>query len=349
MEKIPVGILGATGAVGQKFILLLADHPWFEIRELAASERSSGNRYQDVVTWKQADPIPESIQQMMVKNCEPNLDCKIVFSGLDSSVAGNIEEAFAHAGYWVFSNARNHRMEPDVPLVITELNPEHLNIIPHQQKNRGWKGAILTNANCSAIVLALSIGPLHKMFGLEAVHAVTLQAVSGAGYPGVSSLDILGNVIPFIPGEEEKIESETQKILGVLDQDRFRPAAFTVSAHANRVPVEEGHLECVSVKLKEKAPLEEVIRCWQEFTGPEHELKLPSAPEHPVVVVSEKDRPQPRRDVWKYQGMSALIGRVRPCPLLDIKYVVLGHNTIRGAAGASLLNAELVFKKGMLD
>ncbi len=349
MEKIPVGILGATGAVGQKFILLLTDHPWFEIRELAASERSSGNRYQDVVTWTQAVPLPETIGQMMVKNCEPNLDCKIVFSGLDSSVAGNIEEAFAQAGYWVFSNARNHRMDPDVPLVITELNPEHLNIIPYQQKNRGWEGAILTNANCSAIVLALSIGPLHKMFGLKTVHAVTLQAVSGAGYPGVSSLDILGNVIPFIPGEEEKMENETQKILGVLDQDRFRPAAFTVSAHANRVPVEEGHLECVSVKLKEKASLEEVIRCWQEFTGPAHDLKLPSAPQHPVVVVSEKDRPQPRRDVWKYQGMSALIGRVRPCPLFDIKYVVLGHNTIRGAAGASLLNAELVLKKGMLD
>jgi aspartate-semialdehyde dehydrogenase len=349
VEKIPVGILGATGAVGQKFILLLTDHPWFEIRELAASEKSSGNRYQDVVSWRQASPIPETIREMMVKACEPNLDCRIVFSGLDSSVAGDIEESFAQAGYWVFSNAMNHRMDPDVPLVITELNPEHLNIIPHQQKTRGWEGAILTNANCSAIVLALSLGPLHKRFGLETVHAVTFQAVSGAGYPGVPSLDILGNVIPFIPGEEEKMESETRKILGVLDQDRFRPAAFTVSAHANRVPVEEGHLECVSVKLKEKAPLEEVIRCWQEFTGPDHELKLPSAPQHPVVVVSEEDGPQPRRDVWKYQGMSALIGRVRPCPLFDLKYVVLGHNTIRGAAGASVLNAELVLKKGMLE
>ena len=349
MEKIPVGILGATGTVGQKFILLLTDHPWFELRELAASEQSSGNRYQDVVSWTQATPIPEAIRQMMVKNCEPNLDCKIVFSGLDSSVAGNIEESFAQAGYWVFSNSMNHRMDPDVPLVITELNPEHLNIIPHQQKSRGWEGAILTNANCSAMVLALSIGPLHQRFGLETVHAVTFQAVSGAGYPGVPSLDILGNVIPFIPGEEEKMESETRKILGVLDQDRFRPAAFTVSTHANRVPVEEGHLECVSVKLKEKAPLEEVIRCWQEFTGPDHELKLPSAPQQPVVVVAEEDGPQPRRDVWKYQGMSALIGRVRPCPLFDFKYVVLGHNTIRGAAGASLLNAELVLKKGMLE
>ena len=349
MEKIPVGILGATGAVGQKFILLLSDHPWFEIRELAASQRSSGKPYQNVVNWVQERPIPENIGEMTVKDCEPDLECKIVFSGLDSSVAGEVEEAFAQSGYWVFSNAKNHRMDSDVPLVITELNPEHLEMIPHQQKTRGWEGAILTNANCSAIVLALSIGPLHKSFGLEAVHVVTFQALSGAGYPGVASLDILGNVIPFISGEEDKIESETQKILGELNEHQFNPASFTVSAHANRVPVEEGHLECVSVKLKQKAGPEEVTRCWQEFRGPEHELNLPSAPEQPVVVVSEEDRPQPRRDVWRYDGMSALVGRVRPCPLLDIKYVVLGHNTIRGAAGASLLNAELVLKKGMLN
>ena len=349
MEKIPVGILGATGAVGQKFILLLSDHPWFEIRELAASQRSSGKRYQDVVNWKQERPVPDTIREMMVKDCEPNLECKIVFSGLDSSVAGEVEEAFAQAGYWVFSNAKNHRMDSDVPLVIAELNPDHLNMVPHQQKNRGWEGAIITNANCSAVVLALSIGPLHKMFGLETVHVVTFQALSGAGYPGVSSLDILGNVIPFISGEEDKIESETQKILGALDGHQFSPAPFTVSAHANRVPVEEGHLECVSVKLKQKAGPEEVTRCWQEFRGSEHELNLPSAPQQPVVVVSEEDRPQPRRDVWKYEGMSALVGRVRPCPLFDVKYVVLGHNTIRGAAGASLLNAELVLKKGMLS
>ncbi|MDA2934054.1 aspartate-semialdehyde dehydrogenase [Acidobacteria bacterium AH-259-D05] len=348
MGKIPVGILGATGAVGQKFVVLLADHPWFEIQELAASQRSSGNRYEDVVNWKQSTPIPESVRGMTVKECEPNLQCEIAFSGLDSSVAGEIEENFAQQGYWVFSNAKNHRMEPDVPLLITELNPEHLEIIPQQQKNRNWKGAIITNANCSAIVLALSIGPLHKMFGLEAVHAVTFQAVSGAGYPGVSSVDILGNVIPFISGEEEKIESETQKILGALDEDGFRPGAFTVSAHANRVPVEEGHLECVSVKLKKKASVEDVIRCWEEFRGPEHALDLPSAPQQPVVVVSEKDRPQPRLDVWKYDGMSALVGRVRTCRLFDIKYVVLGHNTIRGAAGASVLNAELAVKREAL-
>ncbi|MFQ5929431.1 MAG: aspartate-semialdehyde dehydrogenase [Acidobacteriota bacterium] len=349
MEKIPVGILGATGAVGQKFILVLADHPWFEIRELAASERSSGNRYEDVVAWKQSVPIPEKVRRMMVKDCEANLECRIVFSGLDSSVAGEVETAFAGAGYWVFSNAKNHRMDPDVPLVIAELNPEHLDIIPYQQKNRGWQGAIVTNANCSAIVLALSIGPLEKEFGLKAVHVVTFQAISGAGYPGLPSLDILGNVIPFISGEEEKIESETQKILGKLGKDSFRPADFTVSAHANRVPVEEGHLECVSIRLAEKASVQEVVRCWQQFAGKAQELNLPSAPKEPVVVFCEKDRPQPRLDVWKYKGMSVLVGRVRPCSLFDIRYVVLGHNTMRGAAGASLLNAELALKRGMLD
>ena len=348
-KKIPVGILGATGAVGQKFVLLLANHPWFEIRELAASERSAGRPYRDVVPWKQSDPIPGNIGSIIVKNCVPDQECKIVFSGLDASVAGDVEKAFAGEGCWVFSNAKNHRMDPDVPLLITELNPQHLDMIPRQQKKRGWEGAIVTNANCSAIVLGLSIGPLHRAFGLEAVHVVTCQAISGAGYPGVASLDILGNVVPFISGEEEKIESETQKILGDLGQDGFDPADFTVSAHANRVPVAEGHLECVSVRLKDKPTVEEAIRCWQEFSGIAQELALPLAPEWPVVVVAEADRPQPRLDVCKYDGMSVLVGRVRPCPLYDLKYVVLGHNTVRGAAGASILNAELAVHQGMLD
>lgn len=349
MEKIPVGILGATGAVGQKFILLLADHPWFEIRELAASERSAGRPYGEVVSWKQSTPIPEPVRGLIVKECTPRLDCKIAFSGLDSSVAGEVEKTFAESGYWVFSNAKNHRMDADVPLVIAELNPDHLQIIPHQQEKRGWEGAIITNANCSAIVLALSLGPLYKKFGIEALHVTTFQAVSGAGYPGVPSSDILGNVIPYISGEEEKIETETQKILGSLQKDSFRPAPFAVSAHANRVPVDEGHLECVSVQLKKKVEPEEAIECWQQFQSDIRELNLPSAPEQPMVVFAEHDRPQPRLDVWKYKGMSALIGRVRRCPLLGLKYVVLGHNTIRGAAGASILNAELAVKKGMLD
>ena len=313
MTKIPVGILGATGTVGQKFILLLADHPWFEIRELAASERSAGHLYEDVVSWKQATPIPETARIMTVKPCEPNLDCQIVFSGLDSSVAEEIEKAFASKGYWVFSNARSHRMDPDVPLVIPELNADHLDIIPFQRKSRGWHGAIVTNSNCSAMVLALSLGPIHQSFGLEEVHVVTFQAITGAGYPGVPSLDILGNVIPFIAGEENKIETETQKILGRMDGNAIHLADFQVSAQANRVPVEEGHLECVSLRLRQKASVEEAIRCWQEFHGSAQELDLPTAPEQPVVVFSEKDRPQPRLDVWKYDGMSSLVG---PCPTL---------------------------------
>ncbi len=348
MSKVPVGILGATGTVGQKFILLLADHPWFEITELAASERSAGKVYEEIVSWKQTVAIPEKVRKMVVKPCEPNLDCKFAFSGLDASVAGDIEKAFAENGYWVFSNARNYRMESDVPLVIAEINASHLDILPFQRKQRGWPGAIITNANCSAIVLALSLGPLHKTFGLSLVNVVTFQAISGAGYPGVPSLDILGNVVPFIGGEEPKIESETQKILGTFSANAIQHADFLVSAQANRVPVEEGHLECVSVKLRTQASIEDLIACWRDFQGETEGLDLPSSPENPVVVFNEKDRPQPRLDVWKYKGMSSIVGRVRPCPVLDFKYVVLGHNTIRGAAGASVQNAELVFKKGLI-
>ncbi len=349
MKKVPIGILGATGTVGQKFVLLLAEHPWLEIREVAASENSAGRAYQDVVSWKQVAAIPEKVGPMMVKPCQPNLDCKIVFSGLDASVAGDIERAFAQKGYWVFSNARNYRMEPDVPLLIAELNADHLDLIPFQQKSRDWPGAIVTNSNCSVMVFALSLGPLHRSFGVEAVHVVTFQAISGAGYPGVPSLDILGNVIPFIAGEEDKIEREAQKILGSLRDNTIYPASFVVSSHANRVPVDEGHLECVSIRLSRKASVEEIIHCWQEFRGTAQELELPSAPEQPVMVFSEEDRPQPRLDAWKYGGMCSLVGRVRSCPVLDIKYVVLGHNTLRGAAGASVLNAELAISRGMLD
>ena len=349
MEKIPVGILGATGLVGQKFVLALADHPWFELTDLAASERSVGRPYAEVASWKQALPIPESIAARVVKPCRPDLDCRIVFSGLNSSVAGEIEADFAKAGCWVFSNAKNYRMAPDVPLVIAELNPDHLNLIAVQRKNRGWTGAIVTNANCSAIVLTLSLGPLHRAFTLEKIQVVTFQAISGAGYPGVSSMDILGNVIPFIPGEEDKIEEEPRKILGSSNGKTIVAADFAVSAQANRVPVEEGHLECVSVALREKPSLDEVRRCWEEFRGQPQEMQLPSAPSKPVIVLDEPDRPQPRLDVWKYQGMSSLVGRLRPCSLQDFKYVVLGHNTIRGAAGASVLNAELVLQMGMLD
>lgn len=349
MGKIPVGILGATGLVGQKFVLALADHPWFEIHALAASERSVGRRYSEVTSWKQSVPIPESVAFREVQPCQPHLDCRIVFSGLDSSVAGEIEADFAKGGYWVFSNAKNYRMAADVPLVIAELNPGHLELISVQRKNRDWSGAIVTNANCSAIVLTLSLGPLHRAFGIKTVQVVTFQAISGAGYPGVASLDVLGNVIPFIPGEEDKIEEEPQKILGSFNGKSISAADFSVSAHANRVPVEEGHLECVSVTLEQKPSLDELRRCWEDFRGRPQEVELPSAPARPVLVLDEPSRPQPRLDVWKFGGMSCLVGRVRPCPLADFKYVVLGHNTIRGAAGASVLNAELAAQMGMLD
>lgn len=349
MEKIPVGILGATGTVGQKFVLLLAEHPWFEIKELAASERSSGKTYAEATSWKQHFDIPASIRSLEVKACQPGLDCQIVFSGLDSGVAGEVETAFARHGYWVFSNAKNHRMEEDVPLVIAELNPDHLDLISRQRRERGWDGAIITNANCSTIVLALSLAPLYRHFGLKAVQVVTMQAVSGAGYPGVASLDILGNVIPYIPGEEEKLQTETHKILGSLGDKGVLPAPFSLSAQCNRVPVEDGHLECVSVGLESSATAEDLRHCWEGFRGECHSLGLPSSPAQPVMVTSDPFRPQPRFDVDKNGGMSALVGRIRPCDVLDFRYVVLGHNTIRGAAGASVQNAELVLKKGLLD
>ncbi len=349
MKKIPVGILGATGAVGQKFILLLAQHPWFEIRELAASERSVGRRYADIAKWKQYPGMPECVRDLEVKECTPNLDCRIVFSGLDSSVAGEVEEAFASAGHWVFSNAKNHRMDPDVPLIIPELNADHLDMLTLQRKKRGWPGAIVTNGNCSGIVLTLSLGPLHRAFGLQEVNVVTFQAISGAGYPGVPSLDILGNVVPFIGGEEDKIETEPQKILGTLQGDRFVAADFRVSAQANRVAVEEGHLECVSVGFEKSVSPDRVEQCFRDFKSPLTELQLPSAPPFPVIVMEEPDRPQPRLDVAKHDGMCSLVGRIRPCPLLHVKYVVLGHNTIRGAAGASILNAEVAVRQGLVD
>ncbi|HSR49566.1 MAG TPA: aspartate-semialdehyde dehydrogenase [Acidobacteriota bacterium] len=348
-EKVRVGILGATGAVGQKFALLLDGHPWFEVGALAASERRVGEPYGETVNWKQSGEIPESLRAMRVQSCSDELDCPVVFSGLDSSVAGEVEQDFARRGCWVFSNAKNHRMDEDVPLVITELNPDHLELIPIQRRRRNWRGAIVTNANCSTIALAMALGPLHQKYELDKVHVVTMQALSGAGYPGVPSLDILGNVVPYIGSEEDKIESEAQKILGRFLDGRVEHADFTVSAQANRVAVEEGHLECVSLSFRGQRPsMEEVRACWTEFRGQPQRLGLPSAPPQPVVVRSEPDRPQPRLDVWTQNGMAAVIGRLRPCPLLDYKFLVLGHNTVRGAAGASILNAEYVYRDRFL-
>ena len=348
-EKIPVAVLGATGAVGQKFIKLLQDHPWFEVTQVAASERSVGRRYEEVVAWKQNTPMPQSVRVLEVRPCTPDLDCRIAFSGLDAAVAGEVEDSFARAGCVVLSNSKNHRMDADVPLVIPELNHDHLGLIPIQRRNRGTSGFIVTNSNCSTMFLAMALGPLHRAFTVEKVFVATMQAVSGAGYPGVPSLDILGNVIPYIGGEEEKMECETRKILGRFDGEGIELADFPVSAQCNRVAVEDGHTESVSVQLRTKASAQEIIQVLREFYGPPQQLRLPSAPERPVIVMSAQDRPQPRFDVNLYGGMTAIVGRIRPCSVLDFKFTVLGHNTVRGAAGASILNAELLKAQGFLD
>lgn len=349
-KKIPVGVLGATGAVGQKFVSLLEDHPWFELTELAASDRSAGKCYKEATVWRQYKPIPERLKDRTIKPCEPTLDCRVVFSGLDSSVAGEIEENFARAGYIVLSNSRNHRMDDDVPLLVPEVNPEHLALIKVQRERRGWSGAIVTNPNCSTIGLVMALAPIHRAFGVKRVVVMTMQALSGAGYPGHSAIDMLGNVIPFIGGgEEEKVETETLKIMGSLEGDGIRFADCRISAHTNRVFVEDGHMECVSVELERKAKPDEAARVLAQFSSLPQELKLPSAPEQPVIVTDEKDRPQPRFDRDAGNGMSAVVGRIRECPVFDIRFVVLSHNTIRGAAGAAILNAELMKAQGMLD
>jgi aspartate-semialdehyde dehydrogenase len=349
-KKWRAGVLGATGLVGQRLVKLLADHPWFELTEVAASERSSGKIYSEAVRWHLDGPIPEPARSLVVKSLDPSLDCDFVFSALDSSVAGGAEEDFARAGYPVVSNSKNHRMDTDVPLLIPEVNAAHLDAIPTQQKNRGYgSGFIVTNPNCSTAGLVLVLKPLADAFGLEKVFAVTLQAVSGAGYPGVASMDIHANVIPFISGEEEKMETEPQKLLGKWDGARFLDAGLGLSAHCNRVPVLEGHLECISVSLKKIACLKEVREALRNFEVDAELASLPSAIRHPVVVVDGDDRPQPRRDVHAGNGMAAVVGRVRECPLLDIKLTLLSHNLVRGAACAALLNAELLAARGFLN
>jgi aspartate-semialdehyde dehydrogenase len=348
-RKLRAGILGATGVVGQRLVRLLAGHPWFELTEVAASERSLGKTYAEAARWHLDEPLPAAVRGLLVKGLEPDLDCDLVFSALDSSVAGAAEEAFARAGYPVVSNSRNHRMDPDVPLLIPEVNAAHLDALPLQQKQRGYgSGFIVTNPNCSTAGLALVLKPLADAFGLDKVLIVTLQAVSGAGYPGVPALDIQANVVPFISDEEEKMESEPQKLLGGWDGSRFVGASLGLSAHCNRVPVVDGHLECVSLSLKKTASLAEVRECLRHFEVTRELQALPSALKNPVVVMDEQDRPQPRRDVECRNGMAALVGRIRECPVLGVKLTLLSHNLVRGAAGAALLNAELLAARGLL-
>jgi aspartate-semialdehyde dehydrogenase len=346
-KKIKVGILGATGSVGQKFIELLADHPWFEISELAASDRSAGKKYQDAVNWVMQTPLRKEMAEKIVLNCEPNLKSKIVFSALDASVAGVIEENFAKAGYVVISNARNHRFDDDVPLMVPEVNPDHLKLVKYQ--NFGG-GAIVTNPNCSTIGLALALKPLHDNFGIESLNVVTMQAISGGGYPGVPSMDILDNVIPFIGGEEDKMEREPKKILGSFNgKDKIDYADMKISAQCNRVSVIDGHTECVQVNLKKKASKEEIINAWNNFAAEPQKLNLPFAPEKPAIYLDGEKYPQPRMHRNLGKGMSVAIGRLREDTLFDYKFVILSHNTVRGAAGGTILIAELMKANGYLD
>jgi aspartate-semialdehyde dehydrogenase len=347
MSTIPVGVLGATGMVGQQFIALLANHPWFRVAWLGASQRSEGKPYRDAAAWRLPAPPADGVADLTVDAATPGRAPQLVFSGLDSSVAGEIEAAFAQAGHIVVSNSRNYRMDATVPLMIPEINADHLQLLEAQVK-AGWKGRIVTNPNCAAVVLAMALAPL-RQFGLKSTIVTTLQAISGAGYPGVASWDILGNIIPFIGGgEEEKIETETQKILGCLTAGRIDPHPVTISAQTTRVGVQNGHTVSASIGFDHRPSPEAIVDAWRAFKGRPQELDLPSAPAQPIVYLTEANRPQPALDVDRGRGMTVSVGRLRPCPVLDYKFIALGHNTIRGAAGAAILNAELMHREGLL-
>ncbi|MGA7887438.1 MAG: aspartate-semialdehyde dehydrogenase [Acidobacteriaceae bacterium] len=343
-----IGILGATGMVGQRFIQLLENHPWFEVAWLAASDRSSGRSYGEAVRWKLDTPLPARIAAMPVSPATPEGAPKVIFAALDADIARDLEPKFAAAGCAVISNSSAFRMNPDVPLVIPEVNAEHLVLVENQSWRKASGGYIVTNPNCSAIGLVLALKPIVERFGIEAIFVSTMQAISGAGYPGVPSIDILGNVIPFIKNEEEKMQEETLKLLGRLNDGVVEPLAAKMSAHCNRVPVEDGHTESVSIQLSRKATREDLLAAWADF-APLAGRDLPTAPAQPVEFVAADDRPQPRLDRMRGAGMAATVGRLRPCGLLDWKFTVLSHNTIRGAAGAALLNAELLVSLGKLD
>lgn len=350
--KHPIGILGTTGMVGQRFIQLLENHPWFEIVWLAASDRSSGKTYGEAAKWRLDTPLPERIARMIVSPADPDRAPKIVFAALDAAIARELEPLFANAGCAVVSNSSAFRMAPNVPLVIPEVNAEHLHLIEEQPSRKESGGYMVTNPNCSAIGLVLALKPIEERFGLEQILVTTMQAVSGAGYPGVPSMDILGNVVPYIGNEEEKLEAETLKLLGRLEGHSVVPLPARVSAHCNRVAVEDGHTESVSIKLGNKlgrpATREDLLAAWAEFR-PLAGQDLPMAPEQPIEWAPQNDRPQPRLDRNRGKGMAVTVGRLRPCNVLDWKFTVLSHNTIRGAAGAAILNAELLASLGKLE
>ncbi|RKY94549.1 MAG: aspartate-semialdehyde dehydrogenase [Ignavibacteriae bacterium] len=344
-EKLPVAILGATGSVGQKFVEILSTHPWFKVTELAASNKSAGKKYKDAVDWFMTPDLPQTTGEIVVQKCEPVLKSRIVFSGLDSSVAGKIETEFAKAGYTVISNSKNHRMDEDVPLLIPEINPDHLELIKFQQFGNG---CIVTNPNCSVIGLAIALKPLADSFGLEVVNVTTMQAISGAGNPKTVNLDIEDNVIPLIKGEEEKVETEPKKILGILENGKINFEGFTLSAQCNRVNVTDGHTECIQVKLKKKVTANEIKNAWNNFRGEPQKLNLPLAPQKPIQYFEEEHFPQPKHQRNIDKGMAVSIGRLREDPLFDFKFVILSHNTVRGAAGGAILCAELMKEKGYI-
>jgi len=351
-NKYPVGILGATGMVGQRYIQLLEDHPWFEVTWLAASDRSSGKSYGEAAKWRLDMPLTERIAKMTVSPAEPDAAPKIIFVSVDAAIAREMEPKFASAGCAVISNSSAFRMAPNVPLVLPEVNANHLEMIEEQPWRKNSGGYIVTNSNCSAMGLVLALKPIEERFGIEQIFVTTMQAVSGAGYPGVASMDILDNVIPFIGGEEEKMESETLKLLGKLEGHVVTPLAAKMTAHCNRVAVLDGHTECVSIKLGKKlgreVRREDFLAAWADFK-PLARLGLPFAPEQPIAWREENDRPQPRLDRNRGKGMTVTVGRLRPCNVLDWKFVLLSHNTVRGAAGATILNAEMLASLGKLE
>ncbi len=346
--KVKVGILGATGSVGQRFVQLLENHEYFEVVSLAASEKSAGKTYQEVMAsrWKVSSDIPDYAKKIKIVLPKPSEtpDVAIVFSGLDSDIAGEVETEYANAGVLVISNSKNHRYDKDVPILSAEVNSDHLKALDFQKT----KGKIITNSNCTIMGATITLKPLYDKFGIDSVFFVSMQAISGAGYPGVPTMDILGNVIPYISGEEEKVQLEPLKCLGKIENGQIVNADFKISAHCNRVPVFDGHTVCVSIKLKSKTTEAEIKKLWEEFAGEPQKLNLPSAPKKAIVYRDEADRPQPRLDLNTGAGMTTVVGRLRPDPIFDYKYVCLSHNTIRGAAGAAILNAELAYQKGIV-
>lgn len=349
-DRLGVAVLGATGSVGQRYVQLLENHPLLELREVFGSERSAGNQYGDVVDWRVSSDPPRDAVELQVKHPEQPVESPVVFASLPGGIARETELKLAADGHYVFSNARDNRMEDDVPLMIPEVNPDHARMIERQQRERGFSnGFIVTNPNCSTIHLVLSLKPLWDAFGIEQCFVSTMQATSGAGYPGVPSLDLIDNVVPYIGGEEEKIENEARKLLGGCDGDLFQYADVAVSAQCSRVPVRHGHTETVNLKLGNAATIDEVVEAFRSFKGRPQEMGLPSAPEHPIIVREQADRPQPALDRDVAAGMASIVGRVRECPILDVRFVVLGHNTIRGAAGASILNAEMLMADGYMS